>query len=149
MADIKRFTGFIAIDGSTHDTLAKATAHTKEVKIGLALKEFAVAVSSNPVGFSVDDRDNHVLYPEDLPNFLLKHRVAIQAAFNQSVVMRDAKSGKKAVVKTVKATAEKTLGASPAESLSIRKPTVAPAAVTPAVSAVAQSNSEDEAMTLV
>lgn len=142
MADIKRFTGFIAIDGSTHDSLGKATSHTKDVKIKTALEEFAKGVAADPVHFTKDDRDNDVLYPENLPDFLAAYRVQIMAAYNQTVVMREPRP-KKATVPAVKNASVKVT----------KTPLAPPAPVTLVIPTTgvkaAEPSTEEEGMTLV
>lgn len=88
MADIKRFTGFIAPDGSTHDTIKKATEYTRELKIKEALADFALVLPEVNVGVAKDGAGNHAVYVSDLPAFLLAHKDDIQAAFNQDVLLR-------------------------------------------------------------
>lgn len=39
MSDVKKFTGFIAIDGSTHTSQKAAVEHSRQVKVQTALKE--------------------------------------------------------------------------------------------------------------
>ena len=98
-ADIKRFTGFIAPDGSTHDTLKKATDHTRELKIKEALQQFANIEAAVDTGVSHDDRDNTVVFADDMPSFLFAHQEAILAAFNQEVLLRKKREPKPKAVK--------------------------------------------------
>ena len=96
MADIRKFTGFIAPDGSTHDTIGKATAHTRNLKVKEALQKQFGNVTPGTHGNSVsqDDRDNFVIYPEQLPEFLFTHRDAIAACFKQDVKLRESRKPK-------------------------------------------------------
>lgn len=86
MADIRRFTGFIAPDGTTHDTIKKATEYTRDLKVKEALSEFAAAPIGN--GVSETDRGGAVIYVGDIPEFLLFYKDKIKTAYNQDVVMR-------------------------------------------------------------
>lgn len=90
MADIKRFTGFIAPDGSTHETLKKATDYTRELKVKEALKDFANIKSEDTPEFQtgVDAEGDQFVYVQDLPLFLYTYKEKILAAFNQDVLMR-------------------------------------------------------------
>jgi len=86
-ADIRRFTGFIAPDGTTHDSIKKATDHTRDLKIKAALADFALVALE--VNEGVSTHEGHlVIFTEDLPAFLLAHKADILAAFNQDVLMR-------------------------------------------------------------
>lgn len=103
--EVKKFTGFIAVDGSTHKTVKEAMDHSRAVKTKAALTAIAEGVlASQPndaMGVSSDESGSSVIYPEDLPTFLSAHREAILAAFNQEVRMRG--PGRKKVVKPVEA----------------------------------------------
>lgn len=92
MSDVKKFTGFIAIDGSTHTSLKSATDHSRNVKIQTALKDkFGGLVVSE------DAVDQHK-EPMSLDFFIYTNREAILAALNQEVLTR-----KKRTPKAVKA----------------------------------------------
>lgn len=88
MADFKRFTGFIAPDGTTHETLAKVKQHVLKLKVTEAADKFAQAAFDENFGITT---------PGQLREFLLTHQDAIKAIFAQSVRERAA-SKKKAVV---------------------------------------------------
>lgn len=92
MADIKKFTGFIAPDGSTHKTASDAIAYTRDLKIKEALNIAAQSMHLR----NRDDRDHACLYPDDIAEFLIENMDAIQKAFSQSVVLRDRAKPKKA-----------------------------------------------------
>lgn len=146
VADIKRFTGFIAPDGSTHDSIKKATDYTRELKIKAALADFALVTSHNPGVSETDAVGGNAVYVEDLPAFLLAHRADILAAFNQDVLMRAPRQSR-AVGKADKAieTAE------PVEPVKAVAP-VTKAAVAPVSSIgdiLAELGSEAEEMTMV
>lgn len=90
-ADIRKFTGFIAPDGTTHDTLKKASDYTKELKVKAALAAFANVMPYSNIGVITDGEDGNgsaVVYASNLPEFLLAHRAEILAAFNQEVTLR-------------------------------------------------------------
>lgn len=102
-ADIKKFTGFIAPDGSTHDTIKKATEYTKNLKVKEALAATlgeSITPATHGSSVSQDDRDMFVVYPRNMPDFLLENREMILAAFNQDVTLR-APRKKKAPVAVV------------------------------------------------
>jgi hypothetical protein len=86
-ADIKKFVGYTAIDGSAHDTLKSATDYTRDYKIKEALKSFS-AFDSSKAGVTVDSDGDSAVFVEELPEFLFAHREAIMAAFKQDVNMR-------------------------------------------------------------
>ncbi|UUZ75453.1 hypothetical protein LP414_27440 [Polaromonas sp. P1(28)-13] len=90
MADIKRFTGFIAPDGSTHDTIKKATEHAKAVKVKDALVAEFTNITPHTHGNNVteDDVGMFVVGSADMPMFLLDNRERILACFNQEVLLR-------------------------------------------------------------
>lgn len=94
IADIRKFTGFIAPDGTTHDTLKKATEYTRYLKVKLALADFALVSQETNVGVSQTDEGSAVVFTTDLPAFLLAHREDILAAFNQDVSLRAPKKPK-------------------------------------------------------
>lgn len=99
MADFKRFTGFIAPDGTTHETLAKVKQHVLKLKIEEAAEKFAKLAFENAlnslanehrVGFSdmnpgAGDYIPGIADAEDLTAFLIEHQAAIQAIYAQSV----------------------------------------------------------------
>ena len=88
MADIKRFTGFIAPDGTTHDNLKKATEYTQRLKIKEALAEFSKVIPEVNPGVTETDSGYVGVLAGDIPVFLLAHKDDILAAFNQEVLMR-------------------------------------------------------------
>lgn len=96
-ADIKRFTGFIAPDGSTHDSIKKATDYTRELKIKEALAEFLKVTPETNPGVNKDPHGELAIYVHTLPDFLFHHKADILAAFNQDVLMRAPRQVKKRV----------------------------------------------------
>lgn len=97
MAEIRKFTGFIAPDGSTHDTIKKATEHTRNLKIKAALdKAFGNAVPGNQPLIQQDDRDLFVLPADFIPQFIFDNREAILACFKQDVKLRESRKPKAA-----------------------------------------------------
>ncbi len=96
MADIKRFTGFIAPDGTTHSSLTAATNYTRELKIKEALAEFASIKSEDTPEFQtgIDAAGDQIIRVEDLPLFLRVYKDKILAAFNQDVQMRAPRKAK-------------------------------------------------------
>lgn len=88
MSDVKRFTGFIAVDGSTHTSQRAAIEHSRQVKIKAALKEkfgtFIVADSADgPQRIALDE-------------FIYANAEAIQDALNQEVLTRKKRTPRKA-----------------------------------------------------
>lgn len=94
MADVKKFTGFIAIDGSTHTTSKSAVEHSRQVKIQRALAE----KFTGPV--VLDGGDNAPTYedqePLGMPDFIYANRDAILACLNQDVLTRKKRAPNKA-----------------------------------------------------
>lgn len=98
MADIKRFTGFIAPDGSTHTSMKKATEHTTAIKVLEALKKDFGEISSHTHGENVRDGLNDGtpgVSCEDMPMFLLDNREKIEACFAASATLRAPRQKKK------------------------------------------------------
>jgi hypothetical protein len=95
MADVKKFTGFIAIDGSTHSSFKSASDHSRLVKIQSALSEkfSGLEVTDTTVPDELPDGD-----PVSMPDFIFANRDAILAALTQEVLTR-----KKRTPKTPKA----------------------------------------------
>ena len=109
MADFKRFTGFIAPDNTTHDTLAKVKEHVRKLKVKEAATKFATAAFDNayadygktgeePRGFVQADGRLVIAGAFELTEFLIENQAAIQAVFNQSVRERAAPRKAKAKV---------------------------------------------------
>ena len=91
MTDIKKFTGFIAPDGTTHTTEKAAVAYTKDLKVKAAL---AAAFAVGYVGMPDATQDDDTLRA-DLAAFLFDNRTAILAAFNTEVLMRKPRAANK------------------------------------------------------
>ena len=88
MADIKRFTGFIAPDGSTHASLTAATIYTNDLKVKAALADFTLLTPESSKGLCHDDYGQVVILIKDLPEFLAGHKDDILAAFGQKATLR-------------------------------------------------------------
>lgn len=86
MADVRKFTGFIAIDNTHHNTMKAASDHTREVKIKAALEQFKV--SDSPLAERPEDNTKKTVFLSDMPTWLYENREAIKAAFAQDVVIR-------------------------------------------------------------
>lgn len=100
MADVKRFTGFIAIDGTTHTNAKAAIEHSRQVKTQTALKEkfgnLMVTEGDGAVegeGISLDD-------------FIYANRDMILAALNQEVLTRKKRTPKAKAAPVVEAVVE-------------------------------------------
>jgi len=87
MSDVKRFTGFIAIDGSTHATEKAAVTHTRDVKTAAALEKLRALVVEGAPGATSFEGIAYI-ESEGMPIFLAANREAILAAFNQEVLTR-------------------------------------------------------------
>jgi hypothetical protein len=87
MADFKRFTGFIAPDGTTHETLAKVKEHVLKLKVRDAATKFALTQFATREAVMTPDEgwQGVIGTAEHLADFLIEHQAAIQAVFNQSV----------------------------------------------------------------
>lgn len=88
MADIEKFTGYKAIDGSTHKTAKAAILHTREVKIKTALASTFKLPIANATGVTELATGERVVFGQDVPDFLYANRDAISAAFKQDVSLR-------------------------------------------------------------
>lgn len=86
MSEVKKFTGYIAIDGSHHEKLQNAVSHTRDHKIKEALRhEFDSLV--------VTDGD-HDANTSSLDEFIFKNRESILKALNQDVLLRKKRTPK-------------------------------------------------------
>lgn len=80
MADIRKFTGYTAQDGSPHATLKLATDYSRDLKVKTALQVFkGVEIGTQ---FATDSE------AYSMPTWLLANKDAIQAAFSQTVLTR-------------------------------------------------------------
>lgn len=79
MSDIRRFTGFLAPDGSTHDTEKKAIEYTRLLKIRAALDE-------RFKGFEVGEDGSADI--KAAADFIFEQRAAILACLNPEVLTR-------------------------------------------------------------
>lgn len=98
MSDVKKFTGFIAIDGSTHVSLKSATDHSRNVKIQRVLVE-----KFGNYHVMDSQRTYHEQEGEEvnLAEFIYANRELILFALNQEVLTR-----KKRTPKVAKTAAE-------------------------------------------
>lgn len=98
MSEVKAFTGFIAIDGSTHSSKTAAINHTREVKIKTALQ---TAFGSHTV--TKDQNGNEELVvTQALDAFIYENRDAILEALNQEVLTRKKRAPNKAKISGAK-----------------------------------------------
>lgn len=91
VADVRRFTGYVAADGSHHATLKAAAAVSLEVKTRAALDAVFADVTQftdAEVYRPYEDDDTCVIAVKDMPKFIYANRVAILAALNQEVSLR-------------------------------------------------------------
>ena len=91
MSDVKKFTGFIAIDGSTHTSQKAAVEHSRQVKVQTALKEkFGTCdVLENNRPFHEQEGQE-----VNLADFIYANRESILAALNQEVLTRKKRTPK-------------------------------------------------------
>lgn len=88
-ADIRKFTGFIAADGSTHESMTKARAHADDLKIKSALTaSFSKLNTSQASVYQPDGTDGHVVHENDMADWLFANRVAITAALSVRATTR-------------------------------------------------------------
>lgn len=79
MSDVKRFTGFIAVDNTTHKSEKEAVEHSRAVKTKTALEKLAG---------DLQVRSHSGDLEQLLSPYLYENRVAILAALNQEVLTR-------------------------------------------------------------
>lgn len=91
MADVKKFTGFIAIDGSTHTTSKSAVEHSRQVKIQKALADKFSGMCVDSL-IATETPEDFV----DLPTFIYANRDSILACLNQDVLTRKKRTPNKA-----------------------------------------------------
>lgn len=85
-AEVKAFTGFIAIDGSTHNSKKAAVEHSRVVKVKAALKAaFGTHIVAHTAGIDAEIA---------LDEFIFKHASEITAALNQDVLTRKPRAKK-------------------------------------------------------
>ena len=92
MSDVKRFTGFIAIDGSTHNTLKQATEHSREVKVKKALAESFGNQLVTPS--DVPEHELSEAHVQTLDAYIFANSAAILSALNQQVTTRKPRTPK-------------------------------------------------------
>lgn len=101
MSDVKKFTGFIAIDGSTHTSQTAAVEHSRVVKVKAALKEkFGGLEVAEPI--TTGDPSGPAVTMDD---FIFANREAILTCLNQNVLTRKKRSPNKAKAAANDATA--------------------------------------------
>lgn len=96
-AGIRKFTGFIAADGSTHDTMKKAVQYANDQKVKEALNAFNVPAT--------EGTDVGVIRMDQIGEYLFSNRIAIQAAFNAKAAVRKTRTPKAKKVVTTATTA--------------------------------------------
>lgn len=94
MSDVKRFTGFIAIDGSTHTNLKQATDHSREVKVKKALKDAFGTQLVVPADMPTHELENNPELVVNLDEYIFNNRAAILSALNQQVTTRKPRTPK-------------------------------------------------------
>lgn len=108
MSDVKKFTGFIAVDGSTHTSIKSAKDHSRVVKTKAALKEAFGGQLVSPADIPDHELENNPELVQNLDDFIYANRDAILAALNQEVTTRKPRAPK---VKTVAANDSQTAAA--------------------------------------
>lgn len=99
MAEVKKFSGYTAIDGSAHNTKKEAIEYSRDIKIKAALDAIVTGfVAKNPDesgGYFVPELGVAALLESNLATWLTENRVTLLAAFNQDVKMRAPRAPKK------------------------------------------------------
>lgn len=85
-AGIRKFTGFIAADGTTHDTMKKAVQHANDQKVKEALNAFNIKAD--------EGQDVSVVRMDQIGEYLFNNRVAILAALNAKATIRKTRTPK-------------------------------------------------------
>lgn len=93
-AGIRKFTGFIAADGSTHDTMKKAVQYANDQKVKEALNAQFSEVDSETAGAHDVEGQYYAIGADGLATFLFANRAAIQAAFDSKVTVRKPRTTK-------------------------------------------------------
>lgn len=96
MSDVKKFTGFIAVDGSTHTNLKAATEHSRTVKVKKALADAFAGKLVTPADVPEHELTSEQIDPLD--EFIFANREAILAALNQEVTTRKPRTPKPKIV---------------------------------------------------
>lgn len=94
MSDVKKFTGFIAIDGSTHTSLKSATDRSREFKVQAALKEKFGDQLVSPAHIAEHELEDKPELVQSLNDFIFANREAIMEALNQQVTTRKPRTPK-------------------------------------------------------
>lgn len=89
MSDVKRFTGFIAIDGTTHTSAKSAIEHSRQVKIKTALKD-----KFGTLRLLSTSAEGHEQPGGALDEFIYANRDQILSALNQEVLTRKKRTPK-------------------------------------------------------
>lgn len=94
-AEVKRFSGFIAIDGSTHNSKKAAIEHSTEIKIAAAVLEVAEGVFVARQN-AISDVGPLLQFgtAEELAEVLLEARAPLLKAFDQQVRLRSPGGGR-------------------------------------------------------
>ena len=98
-ADVTKFTGFLAVDGTTHKTSKEAVEHSRNVKLvnqatTLAVKLFSAAEDSPGFSRPVGSIDFAIADADGLTELLIANRDAIIAALTPEVHMRKPRTKK-------------------------------------------------------
>lgn len=99
MSEVKAFTGFIAIDGSTHSSKTAAINHTREVKVKTALQ---TAFGCHSVTQDQNGDEEQEGQAKALDVFIYENREAILEALNQEVLTRKKRAPNKAKINGAK-----------------------------------------------
>lgn len=94
MSDVKKFTGFIAIDGSTHTSLKSATDRSREFKTQAALKEKFGDKLVTPAIVEAHELEDKPELVQSLDAFIYANRDAILQALSQQVTTRKPRTPK-------------------------------------------------------
>jgi hypothetical protein len=99
MADVKKFNGYTAIDGTAHSSLKAALAHTTDVKVRAALTGMFASLAPDDAEevvriISIGGVSKSVVV--DIPRFLMENREAIQEAYAHKALLRTPRGSGKA-----------------------------------------------------
>lgn len=136
MSDVKAFTGFIAVDGTTHSSMKAAVDHSRTVKIKNALQ-------ASFGGQSVVTDENPDTPWLALDAFIYDNRDVIIAALNQEVLTRKKRTPNKPKVEGAKPKVEGAKTEAVVAAAAVAAGAIAAATVTPSVGVQGVENLDD------
>jgi hypothetical protein len=88
-----KVTMYQATDGSLHKTLKDKEAHNIKLRLKPAAEEFVSALTLDH--FRRDDNGNHVVYADNLSDFIVNNADALRKILNDVLVVRRSRKAKK------------------------------------------------------